>query len=150
MDVQPGFQIGTFSLGTLAGVVVGAVLGHVLTNVRWKREYLQRAKDQFREELESDLVELHDLQKEPYEVLNSAIKRHVLAKARFERYLKGRELQGFSAAWDEYYFIDAGGGHKIPFMEQYFSAGSNDKRAEMRATAIRRIEKLISYAKPIR
>ena len=150
MDAQSGFQIGTFSLGTLAGIVIGAILGHVLTNVRSKREYLQRAKDQFREELQADLVELQDPENEPYEVLNSAIKRHLLAKARFERYLKGKDLQGLNSAWDEYYFIDAGGGQKIPFMAQYFSGGSIDRRREMRATAIRRLEKLISYAEPIR
>jgi hypothetical protein len=150
MDAQSGFQIGTFSLGTLAGIIIGALLGHVLTNIRSKKEYLQRAKDQFREELQADLVELQDQQKDPYEVINSAIKRHLLAKARFERYLKGSDLEGFVQAWNEYYLIDAGGGHMIPFVEQYFSAGSINKRKEMRATAIRRIEQMISYAEPIR
>ena len=150
MDTGSGFQIGAFSLGTLAGIVIGALLGHVLSGVRWKREYIQRAKDRFREELQADLVELQDPSHEPYEILNQAIKRHLKAKSLFEPYLIGKDLEGFNRAWDDYYFIDVGGDRKIPFMEQYFSAGNVGKREEMRNTAIRRIEKLISYAEPTR
>lgn len=62
MDTASGFQIGTFSLGSLAGIVIGAFLGHVLANLRWKREYLQKAKDRFRAEFEGDLVLLRNTQ----------------------------------------------------------------------------------------
>jgi len=150
MDSASGFQIGTLTLGSLAGIVIGAFLGHVLTNLRWKREHHREAKDRFRSEFEADLVELRDLQMEPYDILKGSLPRHMKAKAEFERYLKGRTLFEFNAAWDEYYHFTFENGQKIPHLEQYFSAGSIDKRTEMRKLAIERLERLLYFAQPLK
>ena len=80
-----------------------------------------------------------------FEFLRDAFPRHEEAYRKFRTYLKGRTLQQFDDAWQEYYCNRNEDPH--PFPEQYFAGGNIELAKEKRALALKRIAKLLSFAR---
>ena len=146
------FNIGSFSIGALFGILITALVNHFLAKSRERENSLYQAileaGIKLNEAFADALVSLspHVIENEdPYYILKNSFENHLKAVTRFRSYLKESEKSDFDKAWYEYYCKD--GDKNLPFIEQYSShIGSHDLYKKNCSIAVDRINKILSYA----
>ena len=131
---------------TAAGLLglVQAVISYGLRRALANRKRLVAAADDFRGAFLACKLELETSGADPYEIIRPHFERQRLAVEIFKPYLKASQQSKFTSDWNAYYSFP---GHAPqPFLEKYFAAGSVSKSGNERKKAVRRIEKLMSYA----
>jgi len=98
---MPAFEIGTFTLGSLTGLVIGAFLGHALAIRRGKGLAKHNAAIQFKQILTPALDELENGENQ-FNVIQSSFETHYQAAITFSAHLKGEELESFKNVLKKY------------------------------------------------
>lgn len=80
-----------------------------------------------------------------YEMLKDDFPRHEKAYLEFRSRLRGRSRKHFDEAWKDYYC--SGNGNPARFREQYSAGGDNLVAQEKRQLALRRIKRILSFAR---
>jgi hypothetical protein len=143
MDI---INIGTISLTAVLASLIYIFIKHFLAKGRNKQERFFEACKKFDDVFIDDIRRLQAGNEDAYEVLRTSIIKHESAMLEFKKFLKGEKLKAFEQAWNEYYYGNILW-NRIPFVEQYFAAGSVTKRRELTQLALQRLEKLTSFAK---
>lgn len=98
-----------------------------------------------------DGVEFFTAPEMVYEILQSTFTTQRNAVARFRRILSGKELIGFSEAWEQYYYPTENENLHDEEKDFYFFSGyisqSKEEEKEKRLKAFNHIETLLSFAK---
>ena len=135
-------------IGVIVGVI-GAVIVHRLTlrRNRWEK-YLQAGVD-FREVFIPAIDRLkhgpvEHLYIDTYSILTHALREQRIAYERFRLYLPWFKRKGLDRAWQQY--LNGDGKETPEPFDAYVDAGDISE-SELHALALRRIEKLLSYAK---
>jgi hypothetical protein len=95
------FEIGTFTLGALIGIVIGAFLGHALAIRRGKGLAKHHAAIVFKQIITPALYKLENGDSQ-IRVIQDTFETHYQAAITFSTYLKGAELESFNTALDHY------------------------------------------------
>lgn len=78
-------------------------------------------------------------------MLKEAFPKHEKAYLDFRPRMKGHSRKLFGEAWKDYYC--SGNGNPTPFRAQYFAGGDELLAKEKRQLAVRKIKRLLSFAK---
>ena len=146
------FNIGSFSVGALFGILITALVNHYLAKSRTKENSLYQAKLEagikLNEAFADALVALNPSvceNEDVYDLLKNSFESHLKAVTRFRGYLKEKEKSAFDKAWHEYYCQDEKS--DMPFLEQYSShIGSHSLYKKNCSLAVERINKILSFA----
>ncbi len=144
-------SIGSFSLGTTAGIIIGSFINHMFAKSRsnedFKRANFQRVCDNLTLAFSTELIRLgpenlNDF--DPYDMPKEAFEKHQAAVFLFKRHLSKANQKKFEKAWFEYSCHE---GHpNYIFIEQYNSDfGSYEEKQERRKLAYERIEKILDF-----
>jgi hypothetical protein len=148
-------ELGSFSLGSVAGGIVGAIAGHYLTKSRntedRKIKEFNDASANFRDAFKSELLSLNTALTKDYidacDLLQAAFEKHRLAVFDFRLFLRGNRQEEFDQAWRDYYGYDGDQKVKLEFLLKYSGKGYGGEEARSRrAAAIANIEKLLEFA----
>jgi hypothetical protein len=150
-----------FILG-LIGSGFGAFLAHWLSERRDRKKRFEKAAEQFRAVFTEQLMKLdesnsfdilnthnliYDLHKSNYETINRA-------QVEFRQYLNEKEFHEFDKAWKDYCCKE--NKYSVEFIEYDLSLHDTDSfpnprlRDAYRRLALKRIERVISFAKPMK
>jgi hypothetical protein len=110
-----------------------------------KRRPFFLAGEKFEEAFIDEVQDLSQGKGDAFECLKSAFPGHEKAYLQFRTFLKGRTLQRFDESWQVYYCYSKE--NPRPYPEQYFAAGNIELAKEKRALALRRIGRLLSFAR---
>jgi len=80
-----------------------------------------------------------------YEILKEAFPKHEQAYLQFRSRMGGRACKRFDEVWLDYFC--SGNGNPTPFRDQYFAGGDELLAKEKRHLALRRIKRILSFAK---
>ncbi len=146
-------ELGSFSLGAVAGGAVIAVISHYLTKSRniedrKIKEYNEAAakfRDAFHPEI-SALAPGHGSRPNPYKILSEAFARHKEAVFSFDRVLPSNRRCALAQAWQEYYSrTDKTGTYT--YFEQYNTEGIHREESNKRKDfAYSRLMAIVSIA----
>lgn len=148
-------ELGSFSLGSVAGGIIGAIAGHYLTKSRntedRKIKEFNEASAKFRDAFKSELLSLNTALTENYidacDLLKAAFEKHRLAVFDFRLFLKGKRQGEFEQAWRDYYGYDEDQNVRVEFLLKYAGRGFGGEEARnRRSLAIANIEKLLEFA----
>lgn len=95
------FELGSFSLGTLLGIVLGAFLGHTLAIRRERSKNRWQAASNFREAFVDARKRIDDGENEII-VIADEYPVHEDARLKFVDYLSGKKAKGFTEDWHNY------------------------------------------------
>ncbi|MFT6910298.1 MAG: hypothetical protein ACJAS1_007026 [Oleiphilaceae bacterium] len=95
------FELGTFTLGSLLGLILGALLGHSLAIRRGKHQTKHNAAIEFKKVVIPAIDELEHGNSQ-FDIIQSNFDNHYQAAIDYSVYLNGRELDSFRAALSEY------------------------------------------------
>jgi hypothetical protein len=95
------FELGTFTLGSLLGLLLGAFLGHSLAIRRSKHQLKHNAAIEFKKVVIPTIDELEQ-GKGQFDVIQDSFDKHYQAAINYSVYLNGRESDSFRRALDEY------------------------------------------------
>lgn len=95
------FEIGTFTLGSLTGLVIGAFLGHTLAIRRGKGLAKHNAAIVFKQVITPALDKLENSESQ-FKVIQDTFENHYQAAIIFSAHLKDRDLKSFKTALDNY------------------------------------------------
>ena len=98
---MPEFEAGTFTLGTLLGMLIGAFLGHALAIRRGKYQVKHNAAIEFRRILMPAIIEI-ERGKNPPTIVAENFNTHYEAAVNYSSYLKGRSLDSFKKDLEKY------------------------------------------------
>jgi hypothetical protein len=145
-------SVGVFSLGALFGILVTAIINHLLAKSRDRENSKSHSRhlagirlhETFADALNALDPHIAD-REDAYTVISRSFKEHSKAIKLFRLHLSGKEKQNFDRAWAEYYCFED---ENIPFLEQYSShIGSHELYLENCELARKRIERILSFAK---
>lgn len=150
-------ELGSFSLGSIAGGIVGAIAGHYLTKSRnteeRKAKIFNAAASAFRDAFAPELSAIKnpsfDETVEPVDLgtlLRNAFDKHRTAVTEFRRSLEGSRQREFDRAWHSYYAYDDTGDDVYEHLVKYSPSYTGELRKECREFAIANIEKLLEFA----
>ncbi len=139
-------KIGTISLSAVLVGLIYILIKHFLAKDRSKQERVFEACKKFNDVFVDDIRRLQAGNEDAYDILKTSIIKHEIAILEYKKYLKGKKLKTFERAWNEYYYGNIPG-NCIPFIEQYFAAGSITEKRELTNLVLQRLKKLISFAK---
>lgn len=140
------FELGSFSLGTLIGIAIGAFLGHALATRRERSKVLWQAASDFRDAfvVARKRIEVGDHE---VGVIADQFAAHQDARLKYADYLSGRRARRFIEDWNKYkewHTVMCG---RSPAQVLY---ESDDPRyveqTAIRATTL--IERLLRHARP--
>jgi len=97
---------------------------------------------------EAFIDEIQDLsigKGDAYEILKQAFPKHEMAYIKFRPHLRGKVLRQFDEAWRDYCCRNQE--NPQAFLEQYFAPGNETMAKEKRLLALKRILKIISFAR---
>jgi hypothetical protein len=128
----------------IAGTLLGALINHILSFDRSRRDAKRFAGLKLREAFAPELARLQTQGSfslpESSDLLERAFEKHHMAVNEFRFYLTGNELEAFTSVWEEYY-KDPTGGDK-PYFSQYMALSREDiQKAIDRITAILELTK---------
>lgn len=95
------FDTGTFTLGSLIGLAIGAFLGHALAIRRGKGLVKHNAGIEFRKIINPALDKLENGENQ-FNVIQDSFDTHYQAAITFSSYLGGKELESFKNTLKEY------------------------------------------------
>ena len=98
---MPEFEAGTFTIGTLLGMIIGAFLGHALAIRRGRFQVKHNAAIAFRKRLMPAILDI-ERGKNPVEVIVASFPTHYEAAREYAVYLQGSSLEKFKAELNEY------------------------------------------------
>ena len=151
------FSIGSFSLGTLFGILITSIVQHFLAKNRSKQERLDsifnQAAHDFRESFSDELSFLNQksennnlgMDETAYHVLKEAFAKHEKAKNIFQYHLPDVDRDNFENTWQEYCFPELEESQSPGPLIDYASEGDEKERRQL---AISKIEKLLRFAQP--
>jgi hypothetical protein len=96
-----GFELGTFSIGSLIGLGLGAFLGHALAIRRSKNLTKHNAAIELKKVL-IPVLDILENNGNQFETVKESFDRHYSAAIDFSIYLSGKELQSFKYAIANY------------------------------------------------
>lgn len=96
-----GFELGTFSIGSLIGLLFGAFLGHSLAIRRGKSLAKHNAAIEFKKVVVPALDELENGGNQ-FKIIQGAFDSHYKAALIYSAYLNTRELKSFKSALTDY------------------------------------------------
>jgi hypothetical protein len=148
-------ELGSFSLGSTVGGVIGVVLGHFLTKSRAAEErgikYFNDTAAIFREAF---IVELEEMKNpvpgattDPHSILLAGFEKHRTAVHLFRFSLSKVRQDQFDRAWHNYYAYDDTLEESAEYLIKYSPGWEQKPIQECRETAINNIEKLLEFAK---
>ena len=144
------FSIGSFTLGTLVGILLTSITNHFLAKSRDKenreKEYKQQAGRKLRDAFSDALnaVDPHLVDEEDaYTVLEKSFKEHLQAVNLYRTCLSTSERTEFDEAWADYYSFEGDG---TKFLEQYSShIGSHELYLQNCELGRQRILRILSF-----
>ena len=148
-------ELGSFSLGSVAGCAVGALVSHFLTksrNTEGRRiKEFNEAAAKFRTAFKDELLALNPAlshnSTDTAEFLETALDKHRHAVFDFKPFLSSESVQGFDKAWNEYYRYDNAPKNIIHGLNKYSGIGHGyQEKMRLRLLAAERIENLIRFA----
>lgn len=98
-------ELGSFSLGAVAGSAVGALIGHYLTKSRNTEDRLVQHRNAIATELNKALISSTskiENGQDNFKVIKEDFPAQYEIMLRFTHCLNGKELERFNADWDEY------------------------------------------------
>ena len=98
---MPEFEAGTFTVGTLLGMLLGAFLGHALAIRRSKFQVRHNAAIEFRKILMPAVLDI-ERGKHPIEIVTNSFPAHFDAAREYAVYLKARDFSRFNELLAEY------------------------------------------------
>lgn len=110
-----------------------------------KNKIMCQAADKLFESFIDEIQGLSLEKGDAYEILRQAFSKHEKAYTQFRPYLSGKVLRKFDEAWREY--SCGREENSPPFLEQYFAAGNEAIAKEKRKLALKKILKILSFAK---
>lgn len=147
-------ELGSFTLGTLFGILIASLINHFLAKIRASESRKQQQKysaaSDLRKAFTNELLALHPNrhrnEEDLYNVLLEALPKHQIAVEEFAVHLSSEKKEDFMAAWYEYSHYE-GLADSPEYLEQYSRYGiSISEYEEACELAISRIKKLLSYA----
>jgi hypothetical protein len=128
----------------IVGTLLGALVNHILSFDRSRRDAKRFAGLKLRESFAPELARLQTQQNfllpESSDLLERAFEKHHMAVNEFRFFLAGDELDSFTKAWEEYY-KDPTGSDK-PYFSQYMALSKEDIQK-----AIDRIKAILEFTK---
>lgn len=148
-------ELGSFSLGSVAGGVVGIIAGHYLTKSRDKEtrviKHFNDAAHIFREAFIPELtVSLSTYKKELeiFYILSDAFQRQESAVIVFKQHLvKTSDIPRFEAAWVDYCYPEGSPEEAPEPFCDYISEGVEKIEKEKRELAVQKINSILEFAK---
>ncbi len=115
-------ELGSFSLGVVAGGLVVGIANHFLAKSRTIEDRntkafnvaAERFRDAFTEEIASIQSRTQGTRPDNDEILEAAFQKHLRAINEFRRFISEQDISAFNEAWDEYHTVD--GEH---YLKQY-------------------------------
>jgi len=95
------FELGTFTIGSLIGLLLGAFLGHALAIRRGKHQTKHGAAIEFKKVVIPTIDALENGEAQ-FDVIQGNFDKHYQAAINYSAYLNGRELELFRSALSEY------------------------------------------------
>jgi hypothetical protein len=140
--------IGQISLCSFLMALIVVFLNHLSANTRErKKERLQKGNNLIAA-FSSELDALHQTSDDCRNILTiETYKRHESTIRAFLSYLSWMERFRLKRAWHRLAFHRNDTKGTLPFYEQYADFGFLDKRRSVRPIVIKRIEKILSFAK---
>jgi hypothetical protein len=139
------FEVGSFSLGTLLGIVLGTVLGHTLAIRRERSKNIWQAASNFREAFVVARKRIEAGENEVV-VIADQYPTHDNARLKFVDYLSGQKAKRFAEDWQTYKDWHAAVCHRSDADVLY---NSNDptyiQKKNIRAAAL--IEGILNHAR---
>jgi len=144
-------------VGTVVGTIFGGAIGYVTSNRLILKQHRIVAGQKLRVAFLKELSALKNKGKFNAEsvrdVLEDAFSKHASAITEFQFSLRGKELAGFTKAWQEYYGYKGNGNDY--YLNQYWefsekSFSSPDKKtcySRLNETAYNRIMKILEFTK---
>lgn len=147
-------ELGSFSLGSTVGGVIGVVAGHFLTKSRdteqRRIQHFNNTAAVFREAFVPELAELKSpTLSEPtdiYHMLVTAFDKHRTATHIFRFALPEASREQFDRVWHKYYSYDETQKESADYLIKYAPGWSGKTVQECRNLAITNIEKLLDFA----
>jgi hypothetical protein len=96
-----GFEIGTFTLGSLLGLVLGAFLGHALAIRRSKALAKHNAAIEFKKMLIPTIDKLESGENQ-FGIIQDSFDHHYKSAIVYSAYLTGKDLEAFKIALQKY------------------------------------------------
>lgn len=95
------FEVGSFTLGSLLGIVLGAFIGHRLAIRRTNQQTFNVAAIEFKKAFLSAQKLLDDNNPE-HGVISMEFPKHDTAMRKYQMYLTGSKLKAFNDSWLKY------------------------------------------------
>lgn len=143
------FSIGSFTLGTLFGILISQILSHFLAKSREKESKFKEACVKLRASFADEIAFLHPHliegnEEDAHDVLKNAYPKHFKAINEFKIYLPKEKRIKFEEVWRKYYGYEDD--DSMPFFEQYSKhIGSHDSYLGNCSLALSRINKIIEF-----
>lgn len=99
---MPEFEAGNFTVGTLVGLIIGALIGHVLAIRRGKIQSRHNAAVELKKEFRHSVLQLESGESPTIIISPDVYHRHYKAAIDFSATLEGRKLRNFNVAVNEY------------------------------------------------
>jgi hypothetical protein len=130
----------------LSGAVLLLIFVRIYLSIRKNRRKPRLlASVKFSEAFIDEIQDLSQGKGDAFEFLRGSFSKHERAYRKFRTCLKGKTLQKLDEAWGEYFYgSEDDNSHSCP--EQYFAAGNISLAREKRKLALKRIQKLLSFA----
>jgi len=98
-----GFELGTFSLGSMFGIVIGAFIGHALAIRRGKFQVKHNAALELKKAFHPTLLKLRNGDS-PTIIISAYFDKHQEAAMEYSGYLNGSALESYREAFNSYTF----------------------------------------------
>ena len=149
------YTLGELSLASLASLLIGSAVTHLLTKRRSRQDRhaarFNAVSDELRKAFESEIAALRsNAPTEPgsaYDLLKEAFPKHERAIYGFRNVLDTKQQDLYDAAWKQYFYP---GGVNLKLGRNYMLAqyiGINDEEeVEKRQSAVQRLEAIMLFA----
>jgi len=129
---------------SLAGLLV--IFSKIYLSIRRNKDKPKRhAAEKLFEAFIDEIQDLSIGKGDAYEILKQAFPKHEMAYIKFRPYLRGKVLRQFDEAWRDYYCRNQENPEE--FLKQYFASENEAMAKEKRQLALKKILKILSFAK---
>jgi len=156
------WQIGRSPLlSGFIGVLVGGLITYWIQRTLERRRTFNRCADEFTLAFFDELLAManRDRTDNLHCIIEDSLAKHFRAVARFRAVFKGKQLKDFDRAWQDYagdrqvqWCLSESPPFPLPSLDQYhdrlFMPKDAAEREEAREEVIRKLERLLAFAKP--